>query len=168
MDIGIGSGLNIPFYNKSKINYLYGLDPSKELLDMAKPIAKENQMKIEFLQCSAENIPLPDKSIDTVLITYTMCTIPDVALSNLEIMRVLKDDGKLLFCEHGLAPDKNIAKWQKRINPLWGKIAGGCNLNRDIPKLITSSGFKISNMEEMYLPSTPKFAGYNYWGVAKK
>ena len=168
LDIGIGSGLNIPFYNKSKINFLYGLDPSKELLDIAKPIAKENQMKIEFLQCSAENIPLPDKSIDTVLITYTMCTIPDVALSNLEIMRVLKDDGKLLFCEHGLAPDKNIAKWQKRINPLWGKIAGGCNLNRDIPKLITSSGFKISNMEEMYLPSTPKFAGYNYWGVAKK
>ena len=168
MDVGIGSGLNIPFYNKSKINYLYGLDPSKELLDIAKSIAKENQLEVDFLQCSAESIPLPDKSIDTVLITYTMCTIPDVALSNSEIMRVLKDDGKLLFCEHGLAPDKNIAKWQKRINPLWGKIAGGCNLNRDIPKLISSSGFKISNMEEMYLPSTPKFAGYNYWGVAKK
>ena len=168
MDVGIGSGLNIPFYNKSKINYLYGLDPSKELLDIAKSIANENQLEVDFLQCSAENIPLPDRSIDTVLITYTMCTIPDVALSNSEIMRVLKDDGKLLFCEHGLAPDKNIAKWQKRINPLWGKIAGGCNLNRDIPKLISSSGFKISNMEEMYLPSTPKFAGYNYWGVAKK
>jgi len=168
LDVGIGSGLNIPFYNKSKINYLYGLDPSKELLDIAKSIAKENQLEVNFLQCSAESIPLPDKSIDTVLITYTMCTIPDVALSNSEIMRVLKDDGKLLFCEHGLAPDKHIAKWQKRINPLWGKIAGGCNLNRDIPKLISSSGFKISNMEEMYLPSTPKFAGYNYWGVAKK
>ena len=168
LDVGIGSGLNIPFYNKSKINYLYGLDPSKELLDLAKSIAKENQLEVDFLQCSAESIPLPDRSIDTVLITYTMCTIPDVALSNSEIMRVLKDDGKLLFCEHGLAPDKNIAKWQKRINPLWGKIAGGCNLNRDIPKLISSSGFKISNMEEMYLPSTPKFAGYNYWGVAKK
>ena len=168
LDVGIGSGLNIPFYNKSKINYLYGLDPSKELLDIAKSIAKKINLKIEFLQCSAESIPLPDRSIDTVLITYTMCTIPDVALSNSEIMRVLKDDGKLLFCEHGLAPDKNIAKWQKRINPLWGKIAGGCNLNRDIPKLISSSGFKISNMEEMYLPSTPKFAGYNYWGVAKK
>ena len=168
LDVGIGSGLNVPFYNKSKINYLYGLDPSKELLDIAKSIAKENQLEVDFLQCSAESIPLPDKSIDTVLITYTMCTIPDVALSNSEIMRVLKDDGKLLFCEHGLAPDKHIAKWQKRINPLWGKIAGGCNLNRDIPKLISSSGFKISNMEEMYLPSTPKFAGYNYWGVAKK
>jgi len=168
LDIGIGSGLNIPFYNKSNIDRLYGLDPSEELLKIAKPIAKKNELEIEFLQCGAEAIPLPDQSIDTVLITYTMCTIPDIKLSNSEIMRVLKPEGQLLFCEHGLAPDKNIAKWQRRINPIWSKIAGGCNLNRDIPKLITSSGFKISNMEEMYLPSTPKFAGYNYWGVAKK
>ena len=168
LDIGIGSGLNIPFYNKTKIKQLYGLDPSKELLDIAKSVAKKENLEIEFLECGAESIPLPDKSIDNVLMTYTMCTITDVALSNSEIIRVLKDDGKLLFCEHGLAPDKNIAKWQKRINPLWSKIAGGCNLNRDIPNLISSSGFKISNMEEMYLPSTPKFAGYNYWGVAKK
>ena len=168
LDIGIGSGLNIPFYNKSNIGHLYGLDPSEELLKIAKPLAKKNNLEIEFLQCGAEAIPLPDQSIDTVLITYTMCTIPDIKLSNSEIMRVLKPKGQLLFCEHGLAPDKNIAKWQRRINPIWSKIAGGCNLNRDIPKLITSSGFKISNMEEMYLPSTPKFAGYNYWGVAKK
>ena len=168
LDIGIGSGLNIPFYNKTKIKQLYGLDPSKELLDIAKSVAKKENLEIEFLECGAESIPLPDKSIDTVLMTYTMCTITDVALSNSEIIRVLKDDGKLLFCEHGLAPDKNIVKWQKRINPLWSKIAGGCNLNRDIPNLISSSGFKISNIEEMYLPSTPKFAGYNYWGVAKK
>jgi ubiquinone/menaquinone biosynthesis C-methylase UbiE len=168
LDIGIGSGLNIPFYNKTKIKQLYGLDPSKELLDIAKSVAKKENLEIEFLECGAESIPLPDKSIDNVLITYTMCTIPDVAISNSEIMRILKDDGKLLFCEHGLAPDKNIAKWQKRINPLWSKIAGGCNLNKDIPNLISSSGFKILNMEEMYLPGTPKFAGYNYWGVAKK
>jgi ubiquinone/menaquinone biosynthesis C-methylase UbiE len=168
LDVGIGSGLNIPFYNKTKIKQLYGLDPSKELLDIAKSVAKEKNLEIEFLECGAESIPLADKSIDTVLITYTMCTIQDVAKSNSEIMRILKDDGKLLFCEHGLAPDKNIAKWQKRINPLWSKIAGGCNLNRDIPNLISSSGFKILNMEEMYLPGTPKFAGYNYWGVAKK
>jgi len=168
LDVGIGSGLNIPFYNKTKIKQLYGLDPSKELLDIAKSVAKEKKLEIEFFECGAESIPLPDKSIDNVLTTYTMCTIPDVAISNSEIMRILKDDGKLLFCEHGLAPDKNIAKWQKRINPLWSKIAGGCNLNKDIPNLISSSGFKILNMEEMYLPGTPKFAGYNYWGVAKK
>ena len=168
LDVGIGSGLNIPYYNKSKIKYLYGLDPSIELLNLAKPLAKKNELEIEFLECGAEAIPLPNDSIDTVVITYTLCTIPDTQLSNQEIMRVLKPNGKLLFCEHGLAPDINIAKWQKRINPIWNKIAGGCNLNRDIPKLIRSSGFKISNMEEMYLPSTPKFAGYNYWGVAKK
>ena len=168
LDVGIGSGLNIPYYNKSKIKCLYGLDPSIELLNLAKSLAKKNELEIEFLECGAEAIPLPNDSIDTVVITYTLCTIPDTQLSNQEIMRVLKPNGKLLFCEHGLAPDINIAKWQKRINPIWNKIAGGCNLNRDIPKLIRSSGFKISNMEEMYLPSTPKFAGYNYWGVAKK
>ena len=168
LDVGIGSGLNIPYYNKSKIKYLYGLDPSIELLNLAKPLAKKNELEIEFLECGAEAIPLPNDSIDTVVITYTLCTIPDTQLSNQEIMRVLKPNGKLLFCEHGLAPDINVAKWQKRINPIWNKIAGGCNLNRDIPNLIRSSGLKISNMEEMYLPSTPKFAGYNYWGVAKK
>ena len=168
LDVGIGSGLNIPYYNKSKIKYLYGLDPSIELLNLAKPLAKKNELEIEFLECGAEAIPLPNDSVDTVVITYTLCTIPDTQLSNEEIMRVLKPNGKLLFCEHGLAPDINVVKWQKRINPIWNKIAGGCNLNRDIPKLIRSSGFKISNMEEMYLPSTPKFAGYNYWGVAKK
>jgi ubiquinone/menaquinone biosynthesis C-methylase UbiE len=168
LDVGIGSGLNIPYYNKSKIKYLYGLDPSIELLNLAKPLAKKNELEIEFLECGAEAIPLPNDSIDTVVITYTLCTIPDTQLSNEEIMRVLKPNGKLLFCEHGLAPDINVVKWQNRINPIWNKIAGGCNLNRDIPKLIRSSGFKILNMEEMYLPSTPKFAGYNYWGVAKK
>ena len=168
LDVGIGSGLNIPYYNKSKIKCLYGLDPSIELLNLAKSLAKKNELEIEFLECGAEAIPLPNDSIDTVVITYTLCTIPDTQLSNEEIMRVLKPNGKLLFCEHGLAPDINVVKWQKRINPIWNKIAGGCNLNRDIPKLIRSSGFKISNMEEMYLPSTPKFAGYNYWGVAKK
>ena len=168
LDVGIGSGLNIPYYNKSKIKYLYGLDPSIELLNLAKPLAKKNKLEIEFLECGAEAIPLPNDSIDTVVITYTLCTIPNTQLSNEEIMRVLKPNGKLLFCEHGLAPDINVAKWQKRINPIWNKIAGGCNLNRDIPKLIKSSGLKIINMEEMYLPSTPKFAGYNYWGVAKK
>lgn len=168
LDIGIGSGLNIPFYNKSNINYLYGLDPSPELLEIAKKVAKTNKLEIEFLECGAESIPLPNNSIDTIVITYTMCTIPDISLSSAEMLRVLKPNGRLLFCEHGLAPDKRIAKWQKIINPVWNKIAGGCNLNRDIPKLIESSGLKILEIEEMYLPSTPKFAGYNYWGVAEK
>jgi len=168
LDIGIGSGLNIPFYNKSNINHLYGLDPSPELLETAMKVAKTHELEIEFLECGAESIPLADNSIDTIVITYTMCTIPDISLSNAEMFRVLKPNGKLLFCEHGIAPDESVAKWQKIINPVWNKIAGGCNLNRDIPRLIKSSGLKISEIEEMYLPSTPKFAGYNYWGVAEK
>lgn len=168
LDIGIGSGLNIPFYNKSNINHLYGLDPSPELLEIAIKVAKTHELDIEFLECGAESIPLADDSIDTIVITYTMCTMPDISLSNAEMLRVLKPNGKLLFCEHGLAPDKRVAKWQKIINPVWKKIAGGCNLNRDIPKLIESSSLKISEIEEMYLPSTPKFAGYNYWGIAEK
>ncbi len=168
LDIGIGSGLNIPFYDLSKIDKIYGLDPSSELIKIAKKIAVKKNISIEFLLCGAEDIPLPNNSIDTVLITYSMCTIPEVLKANYEMLRVLKSDGRLIFCEHGLAPDKSVAKWQKRINPVWGKIAGGCNLDRDIPNLISSSGFKILSIEEMYLPSTPKFAGYNYWGIAQK
>jgi ubiquinone/menaquinone biosynthesis C-methylase UbiE len=168
LDIGIGSGLNIPFYDLSKIDKIYGLDPSSELIKIAKKIAVKKNISIEFLLCGAEDIPLPNNSIDTVLITYSMCTIPEVLKANYEMLRVLKPDGRLIFCEHGLAPDKSVAKWQKRINPVWGKIAGGCNLDRDIPNLISSSGFKILSIEEMYLPSTPKFAGYNYWGIAQK
>ena len=133
---------------------------------MAKETAKEQGLDINFISSGAEEIPLPDNHIDSVLITYTMCTIPEVMEANKEMLRVLKPEGRLIFCEHGLAPDPKVAKWQSRIDPIWGKIAGGCHLNRNIPELITSSGFEIENMEQMYLPSTPSFAGYNYWGSA--
>ena len=168
LDVGIGSGLNIPFYDMSKIDKVLGLDPSVELNNLAKDVAEEHQVDVDFMLCGAEDIPLPDNHVDTVLITYTMCTIPDVLEANKEMLRVLKPGGKLVFCEHGQAPDPKVAKWQKRIDPLWGKIAGGCHLNRDIPNLITSAGFEIENMEQMYLPSTPSIAGYNYWGTATK
>ena len=168
LDVGIGSGLNIPFYDMSKIDKVLGLDPSEELNNIAKSVAKENEVDIDFMLCGAEDIPLPDNHVDTLLITYTMCTIPEVAKANKEMLRVLKPGGKFIFCEHGLAPDANVAKWQGRINPLWGKIAGGCSLNRNIPELITAAGFEITNLEQMYLPSTPRFAGYNFWGTASK
>ena len=167
LEVGIGSGLNLPFYNKSKVNKIWGLDPSKELNRMASKVAAEENLEIDFLISGAEHIPLPDDHVDTILITYTMCTIPEVEQANEEMKRVLKPGGKMIFCEHGKAPDPNIHKWQNRINPLWKKIAGGCNLNRDIPALIETSGFKLENLETMYLPSTPKIAGYNYWGYAK-
>ena len=168
LDIGIGSGLNIPFYNSDKIDKVIGIDPSHELIELAKELAIDSKASIELVIGSAESIPYPDNFFDTVLVTYTMCTIPNVAIANKEMWRVLKDDGRLIFCEHGLAPDKKISKWQNRIDPFWGKIAGGCHLNRDIQKLITDAGFSFETLDKMYIPSTPKFAGYNYWGIGKK
>ena len=166
LEVGVGSGLNLPFYDKSKIDELWGLDPSEELSDMARKLADRENIVVNFISSGAEEIPLPDSYFDSVLITYTMCTIPEVARANKEIKRVLKRGGKLIFCEHGEAPDENIRKWQKRINPFWGKLAGGCNINRKIPSLIENAGFEIVELEEMYLPKTPKIAGYNYWGYA--
>ncbi|MDB9970941.1 class I SAM-dependent methyltransferase [Porticoccaceae bacterium] len=170
LEVGIGSGLNIPFYDAGKVDKVIGLDPSPELNEMAEKVvsktAAENGLGVEIILGSAEAMPFPDNHFDSVVITYTLCTIPDAESANLEIRRVLKPGGKLIFCEHGLAPDAGVAKWQGRIDPIWGKIAGGCHLNRDIPQLITGAGFTLETLEQMYLPSTPKFAGYNYWGVA--
>ena len=166
LEIGIGSGLNLPFYDKTKVDEIWGLDPSEELSEMARAVAIQEGMEVNFISSGAEEIPLPDDHFDSVLITYTMCTIPEVIRANTEIRRVLKNQGKMIFCEHGAAPDDNIRKWQKRINPFWGKIAGGCNINRNIPSLIQESGFDIVELEEMYLPNTPKIAGYNFWGYA--
>ena len=166
LEVGIGSGLNLPFYDNSKVTQIWGLDPSEELSFMAKESAKNLDLDVKFISSGAEEIPLPDNYFDTALVTYTMCTIPEVIRANIEIKRVLKNTGKLIFCEHGKAPDLNIAKWQSRIDPIWGKLAGGCHLNRDIPSLLEDSGYKIIELDQMYLPSTPKVAGYNYWGFA--
>ena len=168
LEIGIGSGLNLPYYNKSLVKKLHGLDPSEELNEIALKNASDINLDIDFIISGAEEIKLPSKSIDTVLITYTLCTIPEFKVALKEIKRVLKDDGIMLFCEHGLAPDKKVSKWQNRINPLWGKLFGGCNINRNIPHIIQESGLNIKKLEQMYLPSTPKIVAYNYWGVASQ
>ena len=167
LEIGIGSGLNLPFYDLDQINKIWGLDPSEELNSMAEKVARDIDIDVDLIIGGAEEIPLPENSIDTILLTYTLCTIPKVKDSIKEIERVLKPSGSMLFCEHGLAPDEKVAKWQQRLNPYWKKIAGGCNLNRDIPKIIQDSSFKITKLETMYLPSTPKFAGFNYWGEVR-
>ena len=120
LEIGIGSGLNIPFYKKSKVEKIYGLDPSPELCEMAKQAAIKNEIDINFLLNGAEEIKLASNSIDTVLLTYTLCTIPNPFDALREIKRVMKSDGRILFCEHGVAPDDKVIKWQNKINPLWG------------------------------------------------
>lgn len=165
LEIGIGSGLNIPFYDAHKVKHLWGLDPSAEMWSIAQQNAAQHHIDAEFIQSGAESIPLDNNSADTVMMTFTMCTIDKVPSALDEIRRVLKPGGKLIFCEHGLAPDKSVQRWQNRTNPLWKKLAGGCNLNRPIPQLLEQSGFKSRDMETMYLPGW-KPASFNYWGTA--
>ena len=165
LEIGIGSGLNIPFYDSHKVQHLWGLDPSADMWAIAQKNARLHQLSAEFIQSGAETIPLDDNSADTVMMTYTMCTIPDVHAALGEIRRVLKPGGKLIFCEHGKAPDKSVQRWQDRMNPLWRKLGGGCNLNRPIPGLLEQSGFKSADMQTMYLPGW-RPASFNFWGKA--
>ena len=167
LEIGFGSGLNLPYYDAGRVERLYALEPSTEMRKRADKRVAASPLSIEFLDLPGEKIPLENASADCVLITYTMCTIPDVAAALEEMRRVLKPGGEMIFCEHGRAPDPGVAKWQDRLNGVWGAVAGGCNLNRDIPGLVRAAGFEIDAMEEMYLPGTPKFAGYNYWGSAR-
>ena len=165
LEIGCGSGLNFSFYEENNIDKLYALEPDKEMLRQAESVVKEVNFPITFLETGAEKIPLEDDSIDTALLTYTLCTIPDPLAALLEIRRVLKKGGKLVFCEHGMAPENNVKKMQNFINSFF-LFVGGCNLNRDIPSLIIDAGFLVDNLETMYLPKTPKWFGYNYWGSA--
>ena len=166
LEIGIGTGLNLPYYDARRVERLIGLDPSQESWKLAGERAAHLEFDVEFIGLPGEQIPLEDESVDTVLVTFALCTIPDpiAALHGME--RVLRPQGKLVFCEHGHAPDSGVSKWQDRVNPMWRRIAGGCNLNRNIPQLLTQGGFAIDELEQMYLPSTPKIAGYNYWGSA--
>ena len=167
LEIGIGTGLNLPYYDPGKIERVIGLDPAEEMLSYARRKSASLPFTVEYLVLQGESIPLEPESVDTVLVTYTLCTIQD-AMAALEGMRrVLKPSGRLIFCEHGKAPDEAVRRWQDRLNPLWGRLGGGCNLNRDIPALIEAAGFGIDNLETMYLPSAPRFAGFNYWGSAR-
>ncbi len=166
LEIGMGSGLNIPFYDPAKIEKVWGLEPSAGMRRRAAPRADRAGFEIEFLDLPGEEIPLDDDSVDTVLLTYTLCTIPDFRSALAQMRRVLKPGGRLLFSEHGAAPDPGVRRWQDRINPLWKKIAGGCNLNRDIPGSLEEAGFRIGKLDTMYLPKTPRIAAFQYWGDA--
>ena len=167
LEVGMGSALNLPYYNRDKVEFIWGLEPSEAMRDRALPNIEKSGLEVKLIDLPGEEIPLDDNSVDTVLLTYTLCTIPDWESALEQMRRVLKPGGKLIFTEHGEAPDAGVLKWQNRINPIWKKFAGGCNLNRPIPKLLSSTGFEVKDVEAMYLPSTPKLFAYNYWGVAE-
>lgn len=165
LEIGIGSGLNLPFYNEKNVAHLTAIDPSIEIWNQNNFDTKDLPFDFEFIEASAENIPTDSNKFDSIVITYTLCSIKDVAIAFDEIRRVLKPNGQFFFCEHGKAPDKSVQKWQNMINPIWEKLGGGCTLNRDIPSIIKDNGFQINKMESMYIPGW-KPASFNYWGKA--
>ena len=166
VEIGVGPGLNLQYYNTNNVNKVIGIDPSDELNKIAKKNANKVNLDIEFNLSSAESIDLQTSSVDSVVCTFSLCSIPDPKKALNEIYRILKPGGKYFFCEHGISPDFSTKVFQNITNIFYPKLSGGCHANRDIPKLITNSGLKIDEKDTMYLPGSVKFLGFNYWGVA--
>jgi SAM-dependent methyltransferase len=164
LEVGIGSGLNFPFYSAA-VSQVWGIDPSPELLGMARAKVAALPYPVELLCGSAEALPLEDASADTAVLTWTLCSIPNPSRALRELRRVLKPGGSLLFVEHGLSPDPTVRAWQGRLNPLWKRIAGGCNLNREIDELIAGAGFSITELRTSYF-SGPRVLTYMYQGIA--
>ena len=165
LEIGIGSGLNLPFYS-SAVRRVYGVDPSSELQRMARQRATGG-IPVEFLLQSAEQpLPLADASVDTVVVTWTLCSIPNPVAALQGMKRVLRPNGRLIFVEHGLSPDSSVMAWQKRITPLWKQITGGCHLNRKIDRLIAETGFRIVELKTGYTAG-PRAMTYTYQGFAQ-
>lgn len=151
LEIGIGTGRNLPFYDGTKLESLQGLDPAEQMNSKAQQRARAAGLSVELVTLSAEQIPAPDDTYDTIVCTFTLCTIPDPIKALLEMRRVLKPGGELLFCEHGRSPDAPIQRWQDRLTPWWKPIAGGCHLNRDVPTMLGDGGFKTIEIEASYL-----------------
>ncbi len=165
LEIGFGSGLNLPHYRPAAVSKIWALEPSAGMRRKAQPALAGSSIDVEFIELPGEQIPLPDASIDTVVVTYSLCTIPDVLTALQEMRRVLKPDGRLLYCEHGVAPDADVTRWQHRLDPAWQRIAGGCHMGRDIPALLHAGGFDIKSDHRMYIPGV-RILSYNYWGSA--
>lgn len=167
LELGIGLGLNLGFYDPAKVSSVTGVDPAAELRAAALAAPRDPRLAVDVQDGTAEALPFEDNSFDSVVCTFTLCSVctPGAALA--EARRVLKPTGRFLFCEHGLAPDPGVAKWQRRIEPIWKHIAGGCHLTRPVGAAVTASGFVLEEADSMYVPKTPRFAGWNEWGMAR-
>jgi ubiquinone/menaquinone biosynthesis C-methylase UbiE len=168
LEVGIGTGINLPLYDPQKVELVWGLEPSAAMRKKAQPNIVRSPVPLTWLDLPGEKIPLEDNSIDTVLLTFTLCTIPDWRLALQQMCRVLKAEGQLLFCEHGRAPDPGVQKWQDRLTPLWKPVGGGCHLNRPIRQYLETAGFVIDDIENLYIDKAPRFVGYVSYGRATK
>lgn len=165
LEIGVGSGLNLPLYESG--TDVVGLDPSAKLLSMAREATTDRAKTIQLIEGSAESIPLPNHAFDTVVTTWTMCSIPNLPKALAEVRRVLKDDGRLVFAEHGRAPDPEVVRWQNALTPVWKRIGGGCHLNRPIDQLVRDGGFHLERIQTSYMKG-PKPMTFMFEGIARK
>ncbi|PYE37927.1 class I SAM-dependent methyltransferase [Psychrobacter fozii] len=165
LEVGIGSGLNLPFYDAKRVSSIVGIDPAAQMQTLARKRASDISIPVEVIAVDVQGIHADTDRFDTIVMTFTLCSIDDPVSALQEMARVLKPDGRLLFCEHGLAPDLSVERWQHRLTPFWKPIAGGCHLDRDIPALIRAGGFAIDELSEAYLPG-PRPMSYVYSGVA--
>ncbi|MCT2558737.1 class I SAM-dependent methyltransferase [Tsuneonella sp. YG55] len=168
LEVGCGGGLNQRFYDAGRVTAFAGFDPSEPLLEGARRSARERGWSADIRQGVAEDIPFPASSFDTVVCTFTMCSVADQAQAIAEMRRVLKPGGKLLFLEHGRAPDAAVARWQGRVEPLWTAIAGGCHLTRQVGAALRAGGLAVEPLGRGYLPRTPRILGWMEWGLARK
>lgn len=165
LEVGIGSGLNLQFYDPKKVSSIIGIDPAAQMQTLAHKRAIAISIPVEVIAVDVQGIHADTDRFDTIVMTFTLCSIEDPISALQEMARVLKPDGRLLFCEHGLAPDLSIERWQHRLTPFWKPMAGGCHLDRDIPALLRAGGFVIDELSEAYLPG-PRPMSYVYSGVA--
>jgi ubiquinone/menaquinone biosynthesis C-methylase UbiE len=166
LEIGVGPGVNFPHYDSARVSKVYALEPNPGMLRRANEERRKTSLEVKFLDLPGERIPLEDRSIDTVISTFTLCTIPGVVEAIQGLRRVLKQGGKFIFFEHGLSPDAHVQRWQERTEPLFHWAFEGCHVTRNIPSLITQAGFKIEQMDTGYLAPFPKCGSYCFWGVA--
>lgn len=166
LEIGIGSGQNLPFYDANKVTKIIGVDPDDHIWKRSQARREACPIEVERMGLSGEDIPMDNHSVDSVVVTYSLCTIPDPVKALLEMKRIVKPGGLIHFSEHGQAPDEGVQKWQARIDPFWKKVAGGCHSGRNIPEYFRQADLTIADLDAMYIPG-PKALSYNYWGTAK-
>jgi ubiquinone/menaquinone biosynthesis C-methylase UbiE len=166
LELGIGGGLNLAFYDPARVESVTGVDPSEGLRKLARTAPRPSGLKVEVLAGEAEALPFDSKSFDSVVCTFTLCSVHTPAAVLAEARRVLKPSGVFLYSEHGLSPDPEVQRWQRRIEPFWTPLAGGCHLTRPVTASIEAAGFRVETVETMYLPRAPRALGWCEWGVA--
>jgi SAM-dependent methyltransferase len=167
LEIGIGPGLNLSLYHPARVELVIGVDPNESFLRLGREARCRCPVPLEVICAPAESLPLAPESIDTAVVTYTLCSVDDPDRTLGEIRRVLKPDGRILFLEHGLSRDPEVARWQRRLNPVWRAVAVGCNLDRPVQALLRRSGFRVEEVEETYMPGAPRPVGYQSRGIAR-